>query len=487
MDFFGEQTRARKKTRWLVFGFVLAIVLITVAIHIAATLVFGMTGSEVQTTILPGNRQPGIFHGALWDASRFCKTLLVVGGVIGLASLYKIWKISRMGGALIALELGGRPVLRDTRDALERRFLNVLDEMSIAAGIRAPRAFILDEEASLNAFAAGLTTNNSVVAVTRGLLDRLDRDQLQGVIGHEISHIVNGDSRLNLRIVGILYGIFFLVMIGRVLIRARGRKSGGVVILGLLLMLIGSIGLFFGKLIQAAISREREYLADASAVQFTRNPEGLSGALRLLLSLGSQIQHPKAEVASHFFFAASSGARLFATHPPLMERIARIGKSFKTNAPLARQAAAQPRATAPDAGLSGMALSGEKLAGVSFMNGIGALGATQLAAAQTLLAGIPKPLAEALHFPEEAQAIVYALFLSRDAKVQARQLEDLRRGHPPEQAEAALRHAQWLARQGTRYRLPLLDLALPALQELSPEAQSRFLQSVDALIWADGR
>ncbi|MDR2625476.1 MAG: M48 family metalloprotease, partial [Zoogloeaceae bacterium] len=461
MDFFGEQTRARKKTRWLVFWVMLAVVLIAVAIHLAVTLIFYVENGP----------DPELFNATLWNTSRFFKTLLVVGGVIGLASLYKIREISRMGGASIALELGGRPVLRDTRDALERRLLNVLDEMSIAAGIRTPRAFILDEEASLNAFAAGLTTNNSVVAVTRGLLDRLDRDQLQGVIGHEISHIVNGDSRLNLRIVGILYGIFFLVVGGRGLTKARGKDAGGAILLGLLLMLIGSIGLFFGRLIQAAISREREFLADASAVQFTRNPEGLSGALSLLLSMSSQIQHPRAEIASHFFFATSSGARLFATHPPLAERIARIGKPFKTSAPLARQATVQTRATAPGAGLFGMALSDEKLAGVSFMNGIGTLGAPQLAAAQTLLAGIPKPLAEALHFPEEAQAIVHALFLSRDAKVQARQLEDLRRSHSPERVEAAVRHAQWLARQGTRYRLPLLDLALPALQELSPEAQ----------------
>ncbi|MDR1648590.1 MAG: M48 family metallopeptidase [Zoogloeaceae bacterium] len=491
MDFFGEQARAQKKTRWLVFGFVLVVIILTVAIYLAVTLIFGMTGGGTQAIIQPENRQPGFFHGAFWDASRFFTTLFVVGGVIGLASLYKIREISRMGGALIAIELGGRPVLRETRDALELQLVNVIDEMSIAAGIPAPKAFVLDEEAGLNAFAAGMTTNNSVIAVTRGLLDHLDRDQLQGVIGHEISHIVNGDTRLNLRIIGVLHGIFFLTTCGRFMTKARGRNSGGAIPLGVLLMIIGSVGLFFGKLIQASISRAREYLADASAVQFTRNPDGLARALRQLMVSGSQIQHPRSEAASHLFFGAS-GRRvfslfpLFATHPPLEERIVRVDKNFKGTLSK-RQPAIKPRATAPDAKLSGMALPDAKLAGVSFMNGIGAFGSAQLAAAQTLLAGIPEPLAEAAHLPDDAQAIVYALLLSRDAKVQKQQLEDLRHSHFPEQVAETLRHAQWLAQQGAQYRLPLLDLALPALRELSPEAQSRFLQSVDTLIWADGR
>jgi uncharacterized tellurite resistance protein B-like protein len=342
-----------------------------------------------------------------------------------------------------------------------------------------------------------MTTNDSVVAVTRGLLDQMNRDQLQGVIGHEISHIVNGDARLNLRIIGVLYGILFLAQGGRGLLRVRGKNAGPVISLGIVLIVIGSIGLFFGKIIQATVSREREYLADASAVQFTRNPDGLAGALRRLMRSGSQIRHPKADTASHLFFGAGHGrfsmSSLLATHPPIEKRIARIDRNFKPDA------LPEPPPAEADAQLSGAQLSNAmsstmssaelpeaQLAGVSFLEGIGALAPAQLAAAQTLLAGFPEALTEAAHRPEDAQAVVFALLLSREANVQARQLEDLRKAHATKFAQAALRQAQWLFRHGERYRLPLLDLALPALRELSPEGRARFLKSVDALIQADG-
>jgi Zn-dependent protease with chaperone function len=486
MDFFREQARARERSRWLVFLVCLAVLAITLAIYLAVTLIFGMTGSGAQALSQPGDRPSGFFHGAFWEPSRFFWTFVAVGGVIGLASLYRIREISRMGGALIATELGGRPVSRGTRDARERRFLNVLDEMSIAAGIPAPQAFILERETALNAFAAGMTTHDSVVTVTRGLLDQMKRDQLQGVVGHEISHIVNGDARLNLHIIGVLYGILFLTQGGRVLLRARGKNMGPVIFFGVMLMLIGSIGLFFGKMIQAAVSREREYLADASAVQFTRNPEGLAGALRQLMLSGSQIQHPKADAASHLFFGASHGrfslSSLFATHPPLEKRIARIDRNFKPGTfpkpPVARSDATSSGAKPPKA----------ELAGVDFLNGIGGtLAPVQLLAAQTLLAALPETLTNAVRQPEDAQAIVYALLLSREAEVQTRQLEHLRETHAPESAEAALKQAQWLFQQGARFRLPLLDLALPALRELSLEDRKHFLASVDVLIRADGR
>ncbi|MDR2112838.1 MAG: M48 family metallopeptidase [Candidatus Accumulibacter sp.] len=478
MDFFGEQTRARRKTRWLVFWFLLAVVGIVIAVHVAVTLVFAVSDNGFQA-MSRGTHNEIFFHWRFWDVPRFFWTFAIVGGMIALASLYKIHQISRMGGVSIALELGGRPVPRNTGDPLERRLVNVLDEVSIAAGIPAPQAFVLDDEPGLNAFAAGMNTGNSVVAVTRGLLDRLNRDQLQGVIGHEISHIVNGDSRLNLRIVGILHGIFFLTLAGRVLTRARGRNSGPILSLGVLLFLIGGIGIFFGRLIQAAVSREREYLADASAVQFTRNPAGLAGALRQLLDFGSRIQHPRAEVASHFFFAAgrvSLGA-LFATHPPLEARIARIDKNFVPERAPRPRPAVEAAAMRPEASSSG----------VSFLNGIGASGPAQMSAAQALLATLPESLRDAVHHAEEARAVVYALFLSSRTEIREAQLSAVQRAHAPALAETARARAQWLSRQGARYRLPLLDLALPTLRELAAEERNRFLETVDALIKVDGR
>ncbi|GHU10101.1 hypothetical protein FACS1894185_0670 [Betaproteobacteria bacterium] len=297
MDFFGEQTRARRKSRWLIFWFALAVLCIVLAVHFITVIALNLAplfSGQIDTPI----------QWRVWETEFFLWTFLLVGGAIGLTSLYKIHQLGKQGGAFIATELGGRYIPRETADADERRLLNVVDEMSIAAGIPAPQVFLLDDEADLNAFAAGATPANSVVAVTRGLLDRLKRDQLQGVIGHEISHLVNGDARLNMRLIGVLHGILFLT-------------------------LIGYIGVFFGRLIKASVSRQREYLADASAVQFTRNPEGISGALRQLAGFGSKIRHPNAEEASHLFFGNGTGAsfwldKLLATHPLIEHCIARI-------------------------------------------------------------------------------------------------------------------------------------------------------------------
>ena len=325
MDFFGAQTRAKRNSFWLTLWFALTVFSIVAAVYLGITLIFA------------GTPEPGSTVLTLWNASRFLKTLLVVGGSIAIASLYKIFQITRKGGAFIALKLGGRPVSRQTDDPLEKRLINVIDEMSIAAGIPTPQVFVLENEPGLNAFAAGTPSTNSIIAVTRGLIDHLDRDALQGVIGHEISHIINGDAYLNLRLIGVLHGILFLPLAGHALLNIAASIIEGLFtlllafflgLLGLLLVSIGYIGAFFARLIQAAVSREREYLADASAVQFTRNPDGLAFALRQLDSFGSRIQHPYADAASHLFFGAGKKplffSRWFATHPSVEERLARL-------------------------------------------------------------------------------------------------------------------------------------------------------------------
>jgi len=218
MDFFAAQHRALQKTRWLVFWFILAVISIVVLVYLVVTLWVIYEESKGR----PGHAL------LLWNTGRFFWVSLLVGGGIALASLFRIWQISRHGGALIAEELGGRMIVRDTHDPAERRLLNVIDEMAIAAGIPAPVGFVLDEETGLNAFAAGLSTRDSVIAVTKGLLDAMDRDELQGVIGHETSHIVHGDSRLNLKLIGVLYGIYAITLVGRGLLRARGRNAGAI-------------------------------------------------------------------------------------------------------------------------------------------------------------------------------------------------------------------------------------------------------------------
>ncbi|MCL2022489.1 MAG: M48 family metalloprotease [Betaproteobacteria bacterium] len=363
--------------------------------------------------------------------------------------------ISRGGGRFIAEQLGGRRIMRNTSDPTERRLLNVIDEMSIAAGIPAPVAFVLDNEHGLNAFAAGLTTRDSVIGVTHGLLKAMTRDELQGVIAHEISHIANGDARLNLKLISYLYGISGIGSCGRGLIFAGSLAIiHGVVLitLGLFLYLVGFIGLFFVRLIQATISREREYLADAAAVQFTRYPAGLASALRKLQASGSQIEHPEAMVASHLFFGVSDTSVmdfLFATHPPLTGRILRLGGLMK-----------------PQPGLP------KKISPKSLKD------------ARTLL--MPKTLRQKSHSITGATGILAGLLFARQSNIRAQQEKML----PLDALPVAQEVYQWLAKRsehGARYRLVWLDLILPTLQEALEAERDHLLVLAKDLIRADGR
>ncbi|GHT85484.1 Zn-dependent protease [Betaproteobacteria bacterium] len=490
MNFFAEQARARRKTRWLVFWFALAVLGIVTAVYFAVTLV----APTFRTPALLADEPIWIW----WNAKRFVWTLITVGGGIVAVSLYKSAQIARQGGAFVARELGGRPVLRETGDPQERRLINIVDEMSIAAGIPAPQVFVLTEEPGLNAFAAGTTPANSVVAVTRGLLDHLNRDQMQGVIGHEIGHITNGDSSLNLRLIGVLHGILFLTIGGRFVLQNFGRHRNGknafpLLMLALLLTVIGYIGVFFCRLIQSAVSREREYLADASAVQFTRNPDGLASALRQLAGYGSRIEHPNAEAASHLFFGASGRiipffSALYATHPPLEKRIARLDKSFDPRLSPRRPAAEGASAAQSSAQLASMAdLPDAAFAASSLSAAADATNPTRLEYAQILIAELPPQLREAIHQPADAAAAIYALLLDKSAAIRQTQLNIIEQTHTAPTAVAALTHARWLAAHGPQYRLPLLDLTAPTLREMSPDASQRFLSCIDALIKADGR
>ena len=260
--------------------------------------------------------------------------------------------------------LGGRLVNPAQPDPDERKLLNVVEEMAIASGIPVPQVYVLPEEKGINAFAAGHSTSDAVVAVTQGALRLLTRDELQGVIGHEFSHILNGDMRLNLRLMGLIFGILCLAVIGRVLLHVRGggKDKNPLPLLGLVLVLMGWVGVFFGRLIQAAVSRQREFLADASAVQFTRNPAGLAGALKKIggLSYGSKLKNAHAGEASHMFFGNGMGGSflgLMETHPPLAERILALEPDFDGEFPrtvleVPRRSARQLRDPAPIPGHS---------------------------------------------------------------------------------------------------------------------------------------
>ncbi len=327
MNFFEAQYQARKRTRWLVLWFALG-VLGTVAT---------LYGAAIAITYYVGHV----------DQS-FGFSIAAIGlVVILLGSFFKLIQLGQ-GGAVVARDVGARPVDPSTRDTAERRLLNVVEEMSIASGIPAPQVWVMDDEESINAFAAGTEPGNAVVAVSRGCLKELTRAELQGVVAHEFSHILNGDMRLNLRLTGWLFGLMMIAMLGRgilsILRHVRVRSSGdnknsagfllAIVVSGAAVWLIGSVGVFFGRLIQAAVSRQREYLADASAVQFTRDPQGIAGALKkILVQQGGSLHAPRAAEAAHMFFS-SPGSFLsgwLATHPPLSERIRLLDSSAVTS------------------------------------------------------------------------------------------------------------------------------------------------------------
>lgn len=471
MDFFAAQDHARRNSRLLVVWFALAVAGIVAVVYLAIVI-----------ALTVGADEPRLVPASLWDPLLFATTAVTVGSVILLGSGWKTVQLARNGGATIAEELGGRRVARASADPLERRLINVVDEMAIASGIAAPQVYVLDAEQGINAFAAGTSPADGVVAVTRGTLEQLSRDELQGVIAHEFSHILNGDMRLNLRLIGVLHGILLLTLAGRVMLRsARGsdRAAAPMILGGLALVVLGYLGVLFGKLIKAAVSRQREFLADAAAVQFTRNPAGIAGALRRIANTGSRVRHPRAEEASHMFFGSSAGlSRLLATHPPISERIRRIEGGRVRAEPIEPAGRAVTPPTTTDA---------FALAPAAFAESVGNVLPEHVDDTHAMLDTLPQALADAVHHPGGARTVVFALLLSPQTAVRERQLAAIAEVFGEAAREQSARHAQWLQGREPGLRLALLDLALPTLSELSEEARAQFLEAVDRQIEADQR
>jgi len=489
MDFFHYQDAARKRTSMLVACYILAVILIILAVYLAFIGVFiGLklkTGGDLDIRSL---WQPLVF---VWVAG-------ITVAIVLVGSLYKIIELGK-GGEAVAAMLGGRPIDPETADLHERKILNVVEEMAIASGTPVPRVFLLEED-GINAFAAGFLSTDAVVAVTRGCVARLGRDELQGVVAHEFSHILNGDMRLNIRLIGILNGILIIAMIGYWLLRSLGRsrsssrgKGGGAMaavgLFALLLMAIGYIGVFFGKLIKSAVSRQREFLADASAVQFTRNPAGIVNALKKIggFVAGSRISHSHAEEASHFFFAdglAASWFSLMATHPPLDERIRRLDPQFDGDfdSPAARTQAEPEMAAARFASGDGPAIAlnaGEVIASV------GAPTAAHLAYAASLMASLPAPCHELVREPAGARAVIFALLLGPDETIRRGQLDGLNQSAGRDVLERMAIAVPLLAAIKPEARLPAAELAVATLKHLSAEGYARFVENMNQLIAAD--
>jgi Zn-dependent protease with chaperone function len=503
-DFFQRQSDARRNTKWLVVMFVLAVI--------------GIVGTTMFATALATGamQEHRAWRGDRFGRQSFPWQATVMSGVAALGliaggSLFKIAQLSG-GGTVVAERLGGRRVYPNTVDATERRLLNVVEEMALASGVPVPAVFMLSEEMGINAFAAGHTPSDCVVAVTRGCAQQLTRDQLQGVVAHEFSHILNGDMRLDLRLMGVLYGILLVGLTGRELLRwaAYGggrsgsrRDNGGLYLLaiGLTFMVVGFLGMLFGNLIKAAVSRQREFLADASAVQFTRNPEGIAGALKRIGAalFGSKLISPRAAEASHIYFAEGVTS-LFATHPPLDLRIRRIDPDWdgKYPPPLPTDAIVGVEAEGAEGFIEGMA--GAAAASGDVYDKPVPVPTVQHAARQVasptdihrtyvqqLLDSIPQPLIDAAHEPYGARALIFALLLDDNADVRAAQLGALQKTAEPHVFELTLQLVPAVHQLDVRGQLPLIDMALPALRALSAPQYNEFIKCFLALVDADHR
>ncbi len=474
MDFFQRQEQARKNSRRLVVLFIVAVLCIVAAINLVAALLLGGSrpASMSLTTWLQQNPE--------LVASATGITLLIILG----ASVFRIISL-RGGGSTVAESLGGTPVSPDTRDPLERRLRNVVEEMAIASSLPVPEIYVLKHESGINAFAAGFTQSDAAVAVTQGALEQLNRDELQGVIAHEFSHILNGDMRLNLRLMGTIFGILAISQIGRLLLRS-GRWSGfksrssnrnggsavaAIMFLGVSLFLIGSIGVFFGRLIKAGVSRQREYLADASAVQFTRQNAGIAGALKKIAGLGagSRMSSANTEEVSHMLFASGMRffSRMMSTHPPLEDRIRALDPGFKGS-------------IGPDVGRgigseSGMGLAAgiQQLDGATVAGLAGGPASAHIDHAAGMLQTLPVAMLEDLHSTQAAPRVIMALFLNSADAQQNAQLKLLSARLGSQAANDILAQRQQLADLPRQLRLPVLELSFPALRRL-PETQRTF-------------
>lgn len=514
MDFFEHQQAAHRNTALLIFYFVLAVVLIIAAIYAAAVFVFIYQAED---------RASGPFTlDMAWDPTVLAVVAVATLTVIVAGSLYKIG-VLRRGGSAVAESLGGTLVASDTRVPQERRLLNVVEEMTIASGTSMPSVYVLKDEPGINAFAAGYSTGDAAVAVTRGALQTLSRDGLQGVIAHEFSHILNGDMRLNTRLMGVLHGILLIGLLGRIGLRiglrsrsrsggsrSRGKGGGAIVLIALVMFVVGYIGLFFGNLIKAAVSREREFLADASAVQFTRNPSGLSGALKKIggLMAGSRLQAPNADMASHLYFANGlppGTMKMFATHPALDERIRRIEPAWDGTFPEVsvetpdRAGDRTEEGPCKDVSAAASAVPKSKSEGPEDLETriplttqrsvarVGTLDAEHIAYAETLVADLPAILADAAHDPHGVRALVHALLISPDVDVRKNQVDFLHEQTDPLVFEEFRKIVSTVIGLAPEVRLPLLTISLPALRRLSPAQYAAFRDNLNQLIVADKR
>lgn len=493
MDFFEQQHRARRNTGWILIAFLIAVAGIVLSINVTGGYIYLFA---TERPLLP----VGLALASV-PRSAYAITTLVVLGAIAWGTLGRIYALAG-GGVAVADMVGARRVGRETADPVERRLLNIVEEMALASGVGVPRVFVMDGQSSINAFAAGYSPNEAAVIVTEGALRRLNRDEIQGVIAHEFSHILNGDMRLNIRLLGLIAGIVLIGSAGGFLMRVGGGGHGSrgdirIFLIGFLLWLIGSVGVFAGRLIRAAASREREFLADASAVQFTRNPDGIGGALYKIADRGSVILERHAEELSHMCIGAPLNDFLefswLKTHPPLEERMERLLGPAAKRLLKERIERADAAALAAEGGPVVEAFASPLYANPTPAGGsaaaaivasIGNPSPGHVNRARRLLEEIPADVRAACGSEAGARAALLALLLG-EGETRMAQLSLVREDSGAEVAAHCARLADALKPLGPRFRLPVFELALPALRVLSPDRRDRILRLVREIVESD--
>ncbi len=557
MNFFEHQDQARQQTKKLMALFAASVLTLVIGVYLAAVISLNqmapsLLGSRCVSTVPSGevvdlvaanpptpptiapnssdatappllvrrsrSRRSRCGITSYWQPHILLGVGTVTTGIILLASLWKINEL-KAGGHVVAASLGGRLVESNTNDTQERMLLNVVEEMAIAAGTPVPDVYLLDNEYGINAFAAGFTPNDAVIGVTRGSLEQFTRDELQGVIGHEFSHILNGDMRMNITLMGWLHGILCIYLIGRGALelgRGGDRDGNAFGFFGLALIGLGGSGLFFGRLMQSAISRQREYLADASAVQFTRNPQGIASALEKVAGSGSQINASYAQASSHMFFGNVLSKLWsndwFATHPPIGQRIMRV-QGLRPGDLAGFSGAAARSTSGVTAGMAGFASgttatpskptaqpiaqswTAESLPAAvittspeQVITQIGTVEPSHYDYVKKLLAQIPPELRSALRDPQQAPRLIYALMLDREHPLTyQQQVAYLQQVEDPTGIEQVFHLVTQIKPLNPRLYLPLLDLAIPALRQKSPQDCQRLLKAVHELAKLDGQ
>jgi Zn-dependent protease with chaperone function len=497
MNFFERQEETRRSSRRLVALFAIAVLAVIVAVN--AVVFFVLAQVEEHTE----GYAPTLSEWTAAHPGTMLVTTLIVAGIIGLASLYKTIVLGG-GGGVVARSLGGVRISPDTTDPQQRRLLNVVEEMAIASGVPMPEVYLLEQEGGINAFAAGHNPANAAIGVTRGTITTLNRAELQGVIAHEFSHILNGDMRLNIRLMGLLFGLLAIALIGRTVLRltahARGDSKKAVPVamaIAFAVLIIGYVGLFFGRLIQSAISRHREALADASAVQFTRDPTGLRGALIKIgaLSGGSRIGNPEVEEVAHMLFAPGM-SRFFATHPPLEDRLKAIDPQFdpkefdKARAQMilaAEQAkvAVAPKKSSAEKLESLINIPGAAPAAVAGL--VGNPGTIHMQVARQIRKSLPDAIVMAGRHPESARALLLALALDANPEARERQTKFIAQQIGGQVAHAIAELQDAIDALEPEQRMPALLRAFPALRQLTREDRLKLMSCLNGMLQREGR